>query len=376
LTGRENEVVSRATDPFQRALRTRSRTRFVEKSADNTETNSVTPSSSSSSDFSRSRSRSRFRSSTTNDNSIVDSTTKLPTTTTPILFRRRSRPTSTTRPTTTSTTTTTTTTTTSTTTTPRPTTTTKKASANSSDKKDKNSSDEEDADYYYYYYDEDEETPSNGNSKDGATYDDLLDKSQTQRTTGLRTQDFATASSGAQIEKGFTKRNLHTRHGTSSSVVDINGNSGTSPNSRVATASTKKPKVERNNRTSFTRSIDSSNYRSRRPQNNSTTSLANNNNPFDKIIAGESGNEKSRDEDTKWSERAVVPLSEKIRLRPDGSVQCLDHGLFHHPVNCRQFVHCAENTDGTIQSWLFACPKSLAFDGQMCNWTADNACIE
>lgn len=374
--GREHEVYSRATDPFQRSLRTRSRSpAAAEKSIDISSTNNNTPN-----DISRSRSRSRYRSTTTStstDNSISDFSTNTKPTATPILFRRRSRPTTTAR----TTTTTTTRTTTTTTTTPRPT--TQRITA-SPDKNDKSEEDDE-SEYYYYYYDEDEdETPTTGaSSKTSKGHaDDLLDKSQTQRTTGLRTTDFATASSNAgQVEKGFTKRNLHHRNSAAQYNTTSNNNAIVVISAKAPTTAPAKGEVSSNNnsnthrrRVNYDRSYDSFssstiNRKSQQVYQKEKAPIALKTIDIDSSVG-----------DGKWSPRAVVPLSEKIKLREDGSVQCLDKGIFPHPVSCRQFVHCAasESNDGTIRSWLYMCPKTLSFDavGGMCNWTNDNACIE
>lgn len=253
---------------------------------------------------------------------------------------------------------------------------------------DKDKSDEDESEYYYYYYDEDEEEPSTTLNSIGVNInktplDDLLDKSQTQRTTGLRAQEFAslTASSGGgQTEKGFTKRNLHTRHGvttgSSNNIVttvnsfNVSELSSNNKNPVNVKPTATKAKVEdtyrRRSSSNYERSFDSFGSSSRRSTQQTPKQPQQLKSSFDL--------------DPKWSPRAVVPLSEKIRLRPDGSVQCLDKGIFPHPVSCRQFVHCAasEKNDGNIRSWVYACPKSLSFDavGGMCNWTSDNACIE
>lgn len=369
-------MYSRATDPFQRSLRTRSRSpAAAEKSIDVvSSTSNNTPN-----DISRSRSRSRYRSSTTStstDNSISDFSPNVKPTATPILFRRRSRPTTTAR------TTTTTRSTTTTTTTPRPTT---QRITSSPDKNDK--SEEDESEYYYYYYDEDEdETPSTGTSSktNKGSSDDLLHKSQTQRTTGLRTTDFATASSNAgQVEKGFTKRNLHHRNSAVASqfnsttnnnaIVVISTKAPTTAPAKGEVSSTTNSNTHRR-RVNYDRSYDSfgSSTINRKSQQTYQKEKA--------PIALKSIDIDSSAGDGKWSPRAVVPLSEKIKLREDGSVQCLDKGIFPHPVSCRQFVHCAasDSNDGAIRSWLYMCPKTLSFDavGGMCNWTNDNACIE
>ncbi|XP_071451653.1 oviduct-specific glycoprotein [Hetaerina americana] len=74
--------------------------------------------------------------------------------------------------------------------------------------------------------------------------------------------------------------------------------------------------------------------------------------------------------------------SGKVRVRVDGTVQCLDRGNFPHPLafsddnispSCnRRFVSCAE-VEGNILGWEYECPRHLTFDpiGGICNWAPE-----
>ncbi|KAG8222854.1 hypothetical protein J437_LFUL003499 [Ladona fulva] len=74
--------------------------------------------------------------------------------------------------------------------------------------------------------------------------------------------------------------------------------------------------------------------------------------------------------------------SEKVRVRVDGTVQCLDRGNFPHPLSFRdassspscnrRFVSCAE-VEGNILGWEYECPRHLTFDpiGGICNWAPE-----
>jgi hypothetical protein len=158
--------------------------------------------------------------------------------------------------------------------------------------------------------------------------------------------------SGAVVQthgdRGFTKRNLQTQH-NSQNQVQISSSSSTAAPQTLS-----------------------------RLAGNGNANLNLNSNSFNPGLSHH-----------KWSERAVVPLSEKIKLREDGTVDCLDKGIFPHPISCKQFVHCvtSEENDGTLRAWVYACPKSLTFDpiGGMCNYDEfayskkapfGNACIE
>lgn len=177
-----------------------------------------------------------------------------------------------------------------------------------------------------YYYDEDEEPilPQVLPTKD------LFQKSPTQRTNGLRTETFTPSTSTVQLhqhqqlsgvrsaDRGFAKRNLESQ------------------------PPPPKPKA----------------YQQRETKAITGNTQLNKNSFINPVLSNH-----------KWSERAVVPLSEKVKLM-DGSVKCLDRGIFPHPISCKQFVHCVEDNDASIKGYVYECPPSLSFNpvGGICDY--------
>ncbi|XP_046403175.1 flocculation protein FLO11 isoform X2 [Ischnura elegans] len=89
------------------------------------------------------------------------------------------------------------------------------------------------------------------------------------------------------------------------------------------------------------------------------------------------------DDDYDYFDIPTGSTSEKVRVRVDGTVQCLDRGNFPHPLafrsddnippSCnRRFVSCAE-VEGNILGWEYECPRHLTFDpiGGICNWAPE-----
>jgi len=71
----------------------------------------------------------------------------------------------------------------------------------------------------------------------------------------------------------------------------------------------------------------------------------------------------------------LVPLANKVQVLQDGSLQCLDVGVFAHPSSCNKFINCYNPGTG-IQGSIYQCPSYLAFDpvGGRCNWVKEIVC--
>jgi len=82
------------------------------------------------------------------------------------------------------------------------------------------------------------------------------------------------------------------------------------------------------------------------------------------------------DEDLPNSDYDLVPLAKKVQVLQDGSLQCLDVGVFAHPNSCNKFVNCFRNPGTGIQGSIYQCPSYLAFDpvGGRCNWVKEIVC--
>lgn len=262
--------------------------------------------------------------------------------------------------------------------------------------------DDEEVEYYYYYYDDIE--PG-----------DVFTKSQSQRSAGQIHTGSSTTTTTTTTSKPVNNFNRGHNRFSNSKVIQKTAKTESDRltksneiSKRGKLAAQKKNSKASSNQVEQTRKttaqqVASSNFdvigggeqKGVAKRNLPTEAHAFNSFESSQPFARNNGNANSKvsngfklDEMPKWSQRAVVPLSEKVRYNPeDGSVFCLDKGIFPHPISCQLFVHCApsEENNGSIRSWVYSCPKLLTFDpiGQMCNWSPNsklspngNGCIE